>query len=163
VNDARTMTYEVSAAAKPPQTIPLNIGIRVDTRGANGGYRRRRAVTPLPPFLSHLSHFDGLDVRFAPRRAGGDTRRFFRPVDAIAYKTGGCLRRVCRRRYFVRHCLRVIPADSLRKTAFFILLATQVIGARAGGIKRNMFVAREAESDASPCMRRRHPSALVPC
>jgi len=69
------MTYEVSAAATPPQTTPLNIGIRVDTREGNGKYRRRRAVVPLPRFLSHLSHFDGLYVRIAPSRAGGDTRR----------------------------------------------------------------------------------------
>ena len=70
------MTYEVSAAAEPPQTTPLYIGIRVDTREGNGDYRRRRAVVPLPRFLSHLSHFDGLIVRIAPRRAGSDTRRF---------------------------------------------------------------------------------------
>jgi len=69
------MTYEVSAAANPPQTTPLHMGIRVDTRGGNGDYRRCRAVGPLPRFLSHLSHFDGLNVRIAPRRAGGDTRR----------------------------------------------------------------------------------------
>jgi hypothetical protein len=69
------MTYEVPAAAKPPQTIPLNMGIRVDTRERNGEYHRRRAVVPLQRFLSHLSHFDGLNVRIAPSRAGGDTRR----------------------------------------------------------------------------------------
>jgi len=49
------MTYEVSAAAKPPQTIPLYMGIRVDPREGNGEYRRRRAVGPRPHFLSHLS------------------------------------------------------------------------------------------------------------
>jgi hypothetical protein len=69
------MTYEVSAAAKPPQTTPLNIGHRVNTREGNGDYRRRRAVEPLPRFLSDLSHFDGLNVRIALSRAGGDTRR----------------------------------------------------------------------------------------
>ena len=37
------MTYEVSAAAKPPQTTPLHVGIRVDPREGNGEYRRRRA------------------------------------------------------------------------------------------------------------------------
>ena len=37
------MTYEVSAAAKPPQTTPLYIGIRADTWERNGEYRRRRA------------------------------------------------------------------------------------------------------------------------
>jgi hypothetical protein len=37
------MTYEVSAAAKPPQTTPLYIGIRADKRERNGEYRRRRA------------------------------------------------------------------------------------------------------------------------
>ena len=69
------MTYEVSAAAKPPQTTPLHMGIRVDPREGNGEYRRRRAVGLRPHFLSHLSHFDGLNVRIAPRRAGGDPRR----------------------------------------------------------------------------------------
>ena len=53
------MMYEVSAAAKPPQTTPLHTGISVDTREGNGEYRRRRAVVPLPCFLSHLSHVDG--------------------------------------------------------------------------------------------------------
>ena len=69
------MPSEVSAAAKPPQTTPLYIGIRVDTREGNGECRRRRAVMPLPRFLSHLSHLDGLNVRIAPRRAGGNNRR----------------------------------------------------------------------------------------
>ena len=129
------MTYEVSAAAKPPQT--TRHFIHVDTRGGNGEYRRRRAVGPLPRFLTYLSHADGLNVLFAPRRAGGDTRHSPQRVDANAYEKRGCLRRFCRRRYFVRHCLRVILADSPLKTASFILLATQVIGARAGGIYRN--------------------------
>jgi len=83
------MTYEVSAAAKPPQTTPLYIGIRVDTREGNGEYRRCRGVVPLPRFLNHLSDFDCLNVRIAPRRA-----------------------------------------DSPLKTAFFMLLATQVISAK---------------------------------
>jgi hypothetical protein len=69
------MTYEVSAAAKPPQTTPLYIGIHVHTREGNGEYCRGRAVMPLPRFVSNLSHFDGLNVRISPRRAGGDTRR----------------------------------------------------------------------------------------
>ena len=69
------MTYKASAAAKPPQTTPLYIGIRVDTREGKGEYRRCHAVAPLPRFLCHLSHFDGLNVRIALRRAGGDTRR----------------------------------------------------------------------------------------
>ena len=54
-NDARTLAYEVAAAAKPPQTTPLYLGTRVDTRGRNGQYRRRRAVGALASFLSHLS------------------------------------------------------------------------------------------------------------
>ena len=69
------MMYEVSAVAKPPQKTLLNVGIRVDTREGNGEYRRRRAVVLLSRFLSHLSHFDGLNVRIPPSRAGGDTRR----------------------------------------------------------------------------------------
>jgi len=69
------MTYAVSAAAKPPQATPHYIGIRVDKLEGNGEYRRRRAVVPLPRFLSNLFHFNGLHVRIAPRRAGGDTRR----------------------------------------------------------------------------------------
>ena len=85
------MTYEVSAAAKPPHTTPLCLGIRVDTRGGDGEYCRRRAVAPLPRILSHLSHFDGLNVRIAPRRAGGDTRHSPLRVDANAYGKGGCL------------------------------------------------------------------------
>jgi ribosomal protein S18 len=68
-NDARTTKYEVSAAANTLQTVPLNIGIRVDTREGNGEYRRRRVVGPLPRFLSHFSHFVGLNVRIAPSRA----------------------------------------------------------------------------------------------
>jgi hypothetical protein len=63
------MKYEMSAAANPLQTIPLHIGIRVDAREGNGEYRRRRLVGPLPRFLTHLSHFDGLNVRIAPSRA----------------------------------------------------------------------------------------------
>ena len=58
----------------------------------------------------------------------------FPRVDMNAYIKGGCLRRFCRRRHFVRHCSRVIRADSPLKTAFVFLLATQVIVARAGGI-----------------------------
>jgi len=55
-------------------------------------------------------------------------------VDANAYKQGVYLRRSCRRRCFVRHCSRAIRANSPLKTAFFtILLAIEVIGARAGG------------------------------
>jgi len=42
----------------------------------------------------------------------------------------GCLRRRGRRRYFVRHCSRVILADSPLTTPFLFLLATQVIGAK---------------------------------
>jgi len=68
------MAYEVSAAAKTAAGTPLSLGIRVDTRGGNGEYRRRRAVVPSHRFLSHMSHFDGLNVRIAPRRAGGHTR-----------------------------------------------------------------------------------------
>jgi len=51
------------------------MGIRVDTREGNGEYRRCLAVGPIPRFLSHLSHFDVINVRITPRRAGGDTRR----------------------------------------------------------------------------------------
>jgi hypothetical protein len=58
----------------------------------------------------------------------------FPRVDTNAHMKGGCLRRFGRRRYFVRHCSRVILADSPLKTAFFILLATEVIGAHAGGM-----------------------------
>ena len=76
------MTYEVSAAAKPPQTTPLYMGIRVDPREGNGAYRRRRAVGPRPHFLSHLSHFDGLCTGilalggFLCQLASGPSRRF---------------------------------------------------------------------------------------
>jgi hypothetical protein len=79
------MTYEVSTAAKPPQTTPISLGIRVDTRGWDGEYRHRRAVGPLPRYLRHLYHFDGLNGRFAPRRAGGDTHHSPPCVDANAY------------------------------------------------------------------------------
>ena len=82
------MTYEVSAAAKPPQSTPLYIGIRVDAREGNGEYRRRRAVEPLPRSLRHLSHFDGLNVRISPRRAGGDTRRSPRVLTRMSVKGG---------------------------------------------------------------------------
>jgi len=124
------MTYKVSAAEKPPQTFHLNIGIRVDTREGNNEYRRHCAVAPLPHFFSHLSHFDGLNVRIAPSRAGGDTRIPFPRVDTNVYIKRGCLWRFCRRRHFVRHCSRVIRADSPLERALFILLATQVIGAK---------------------------------
>jgi len=70
------MTYEVSAAEKPPRTTLIFAGIRVDTHGGDGESRRRRADVPLSRSLSHLSHFDGLNVRIAPRRAGGDAGRF---------------------------------------------------------------------------------------
>ena len=59
----------------------------------------------------------------------------FPRVDTNAHIKGSCLRRFCRRRYFLSHCSRVILADSPLKTAFFILLATEVIGAHAGGIQ----------------------------
>ena len=123
------MTYDVSAAAKPPQTTPLYMGIRVDPREGNGEYRRRRAVGPLPHFLSHLSHFDGLNVRIAPRRAGGDTRRSLSAGRHECPYEGGLSAAVWPPP-FVRHCSRVILADSPLKTAFFILLATEVIGAK---------------------------------
>jgi len=54
----------------------------------------------------------------------------FPRIDTNAHMKGGCLRRFGRRRYFVRHCSRVILVDSPLKTAFFILLATEVIGAK---------------------------------
>jgi len=54
----------------------------------------------------------------------------FPRVDTNACMKGGCLRRFCRRRHFVRHCSRVIHADSPLKAPFFVLLATQVIGAK---------------------------------
>jgi len=60
----------------------------------------------------------------------------FPRVDTNAHIKGDCLRRFCRRRHFVRHCSRVIRADSPLKTEFLVYwrVATQVIGARAGVI-----------------------------
>jgi len=112
------MTYEVSAAAKPPQTTPLYIGIRVDTREGNGEYRRRRAVVPLPRFLSHLSRFDGLNVRIAPRRAGGDTRRFVPACRHECRYKGGLYVAVLppptlRTSLFARHSRRFTTQNSL--------------------------------------------------
>ena len=114
------MTYEVSAAAKPPQTTPLYIGIRVDTREGNGEYRHCRAVVPLSRFLSHLSRFDDLNVRFAPRRFDGDTRHSLPACRReCLYKRVLCAAVLCgRRQYFVHHCSRVIRANSPLKTAF---------------------------------------------
>jgi len=112
------MTYEVSAAAKPPQTTPLHICIRVDTREGNGEYRRCRAVVQLPRFLSHLSHFDGLDVRIAPRRAGGDTRRFVPVCRHECRHKGGLSVAVSppptlRTSLFARHSRRFTTQNSL--------------------------------------------------
>jgi hypothetical protein len=51
-------------------------------------------------------------------------------IDANAKKMGVCLRRFCHRPHFVRRRSRIIRADSPLKTAVFIQLATQVIGAQ---------------------------------
>ena len=63
----------------------------------------------------------------------------FPRVNTNAYIKGGCLLRFWRRRHFVRHCSRVIRADSPLKTAIFILRATQVIA-------KSLALAREAYS-----------------
>jgi len=112
------MTYEVSAAAKSPQTTPLYTGIRVDTQEGIGEYRRRRAVVPLPRFLSHLSHFDGPNVRIAPRRAGGDTRRSLPACRHECPYEGGLSAAVLpppklRTSWFARHSPRFTTQNSL--------------------------------------------------
>ena len=124
------MTYEVSAAAKSPQTTPLCIGIRVDRRGGNGEYHRRRASGRCAHLDRQNGTNDSRNGEAAQRRGGGDTRRSPPRIDANAYKKGGCLRQFCRRRHFVRHCSRVIGADSPLKTAYYFLLATRLIGAQ---------------------------------
>jgi len=129
-NDARTMTCEVSAAAKPPQTTPLYIGIRVDTREGNGECRRWRdsgRCAHLDVKMEQMTQETGKPPNCA---AAAILAVPFPCVDTNAYIMGSCLRRFCRRRHFVRHCSRVICVDSPLESAFFILLATQVIGAK---------------------------------
>jgi len=52
-------------------------------------------------------------------------------VDARAHLTGGYLRRICRRRNFVRQCSRVILADSSLKTELSGVLKCVDFGAHA--------------------------------
>jgi len=61
---------------------------------------------------------DGLNVCIAPRRGGGDARRFIPAYRRACPFRGGLpyLRRFCRRRNFVRQCSRVVLADSPLKT-----------------------------------------------
>jgi len=54
-SNARTMTYEVSASAIPPQTAPVLTGVCVKTRGGYGEYRRRRASGR----CAHVDHQNG--------------------------------------------------------------------------------------------------------
>ena len=124
------MTYEVSAAAKPPQTTPLYIGIRGDMRERNGEYRRRRASGRCAHLNRQNGTNDSRNGKAAQRRGSGDTRRSFPACRHERQIKGVCLRRFCRRRHFVCHRSRVIRADSPLKTGFLILLATQVIGAK---------------------------------
>jgi hypothetical protein len=53
-------------------------------------------------------------------------------IDARAYLKGGCLRRFCRRRNFVRQCSRVILADSPLKTELPGVLKGLNFGASRG-------------------------------
>jgi hypothetical protein len=56
-NDARTMTHEVSAAAKSPQTTPLYVVMPSRPWGSNGEYRRRLAVWAASLFLESVVPF----------------------------------------------------------------------------------------------------------
>jgi len=116
------MTYEVSAAENrhnPPF-------YRHSRRHAEG---MASFAASMPRGESHLqTNKMGQDSRNgeATQRCGGsDTRRF----PPVYRREWGWLRRFCHHRCFVRHCLCVIRANSPLKTACFILLATQVIGA----------------------------------
>jgi hypothetical protein len=129
------MTYETSAAAKPPQTTPRFLGIRIDARVGMGHIA---AAAPFRRFPISCVMCPILTVQMCDSPRGTAAVILAIPplrVDANAYQKGGCLRRICRRRYIVHHYSRVIRADSPLKTAFFILQATQVIGARAGGVE----------------------------
>jgi len=122
------MTYEVSAAAKPPQTTPLFIGIRVDTLGGMASI-----AAGAPRGESHIQTVSmGQISQETGKRPNGAAAAILAvpPPRIDVNEMAGCLRRFCRRRYFVRHCSRVIRADSPLKTAFCILLATQVIGVK---------------------------------
>ena len=56
-------------------------------------------------------------MRASPRGVAAATLAVSPPrIDAPANLKGGCLRRSCRRRNFVRHCPRVIVANSPLKT-----------------------------------------------
>ena len=62
------MTYEVLAAANPPQTNPDFIGIRVDTRREDGEYRWRRASGRCP----HLDRQNGTNDSRKGQAARGE-------------------------------------------------------------------------------------------
>ena len=67
------MTYEVSAAAKLPQTTPPYIDIRVDTREGNGEHRRRRDSGRCAQTDRQNGTNDSRNGEAAQRRGGGDT------------------------------------------------------------------------------------------
>jgi hypothetical protein len=69
------MTYEVSAAAKPPQTTPLYIGVRAETRERNGEHRRRRASGRCAHSDRQNGKIDSRIGNAAQQRGSGDTRR----------------------------------------------------------------------------------------
>jgi len=69
------MTYEVSAAAKPPQTTPLYIGTRVDTREGNGECRRWRDSGRCAHLDRQNGTNDSRNGKAAQWRGSGNTRR----------------------------------------------------------------------------------------
>ena len=89
----------------------------VSTHGKGTASIAAAATWGLPRFLSHLSHFDGLNVRYSPRRAGGDTRR---SLDACRHEclyTGGVSAAVLpppklRTSLFARHSRRFTTQNS---------------------------------------------------
>jgi len=127
---------------------PFSIGIRVDTQGENGEYRRRRAVVPLPRFLSHLSHFDGLNVRFAPRRAGGDTRHSPPRVDANAFGGVVCGGFAAADTSYVIVCASFVPIHHSKQPVSFywrtksLALAREVYRASGIGLVEGNYISR---------------------
>jgi len=98
------MTYEVSAAAKPPQTTPLYMGIRVDPREGNGEYRRRRAS-------GRCAHLDRQNGTPCEASYGGE-RQSVPKYTSTVVSALSCARLVSVQQ--IPFCAKILPAGSVR-------------------------------------------------
>jgi len=116
------MTYDVSAAAKLPQTSPLYIGIRMGTREVNGEYRRRRASGRCTHLDRQNGTNDSRNGEAAQQRGGGDTRRSLPAGRHESLYKGGLSAAVLppptlRTSLFERHSRRFTTQNSLFHSA----------------------------------------------